>query len=256
MVHEKFVWGSDDGTVRFGCFGNIFDYDPRSTDREAQLEVIVDIAQDMGARRVLWQILANDKDREARFRVRRADDVSRPKDRFGHINYDRCDGIVLERSGDAVAFTTRDCPILILRNPHGTPVAVLHCSRSSLQGADVGQSSRSVFDEAFRLCEGGFLGCTEVGGYLTLGIAAEHFHNERYPHIVEPLKKNWGKHVIGGTAERPTIDIVELVRVQLRARGVDTQQVFWDTLDTFTDPRLASVRAGRGGHNLVIVVRR
>jgi hypothetical protein len=255
MVHEKFVGGFEDRNVQFRCFGNILDYDPQSTDREEQLQVIEALARDMGAKRVLWQILANDKDRDARFRVVRAGNVPRANGSFGHINYNRCDGVVLDQSGDAVAFTSRDCPILILWNPHGTPVAVLHCSRSSLQGADIGQSGRSVFKEAFDLCAGGFLDCKEVGGYLTMGIAAEHFHNERYLNVTDLLKRNWGKHVIGGTEERPTIDIVELVRAQLRAKGVDTERVHWDALDTFSDPRLASVRAGRGGHNLVIAMR-
>lgn len=256
MQHPNFVWGSHDESVRFRCFGNIFDYDPKSTDLSTQLSVVEELAREMGAERVLWQRLANDNHPEGRFRVQRSVDIVRPANTFGYINYDRCDGIVLEEPGDAVALTSRDCPILILRNPHGWPAAVLHCSRSSLQGAEIGRATKSVFSEAFQLCAGGFLDCTEVGGYLTMGIAEEHFHNEKYPHITDSLKRNWGMHVIGGTKERPTIDIVELVRVQLRARGVSTERVLWDALDTFTDPRLASVRAGRGGHNLVIVVRR
>lgn len=256
-IHPNFVWGTDDDShVRIRAFGNIFDYDPKSTDRGEQLQVIEGLARDMGARRVLWQVLANDKFPEARFRVRRSADVIRPPNVFGHVNYDRCDGIVLEESGDAVAFTSRDCPILILRNPHGWPAAVLHCSRSSLQGTEVGRASASVLDEAFQLCAGGFLDCTEVGGYITMGIAPSHFNNERYPRITDALIRNWGAHIVGDPQGRRTIDIVELVRVQLRAKRVNTAQVYWDALDTFTDPRLASVRAGRGGHNLVIVVRR
>ncbi len=255
MQHQNFVWGSHNESVRFRCFGNIFDYDPKITDLSAQLSVVEELAREMGAERVLWQRLANDNHPEGRFRVLRAEDIPRNTDRFGHINHARCDGVVLERPRDAVALTSRDCPILILHNPHGWPAAILHCSRSSLQGAEVGDPTRSVLNEAFQLCAGGFLDGSEVVGYLTMGIAAEHFHNERYPRITESLKKHWGKHVIGGTDERPTIDIPALVGTQLRTRGVNTARVYTDALDTFTDPRLASVRAGRGGHNLVIAMR-
>jgi copper oxidase (laccase) domain-containing protein len=235
-------------------FGNELDYDPASTDLAPQLAHIEQLARDMGAERVLWQRMPNDKHPDRRFRVVRADDIPRTE-RFGHINHERYDGVVLESPGDSVAVTSRDGPILVLHGSEGWPVAVLHCSRSSLQGAELGASMRSVLDEAFTLCAGGFGDGREVWGVLTMGIAAQHFPNDRYPLIIELLRKNWGNAVIGDAGGRPTIDVAALVKAQLAARGVSPRRIATDALDTFTDTRLASVRAKRGGHNLVIVKR-
>jgi hypothetical protein len=63
----------------------------------------------------------------------------------------------------------------------------------------------------------------------------------------------WGSGVVGESESGPTIDLLALIHAQLSVFGIRPEQIEHDGLDTFTDERLGSVRAGREGHNLTIV---
>jgi copper oxidase (laccase) domain-containing protein len=247
-------------TMEVRSYGNLFDYDPKDkTDLAPQKHVIDHLARAPATKAwcVLWQRLANDRCPEDRFKVRRFKGTPAHREQFVSMAPDRCDGIILDQAEDAVAMTSRDCPILVLYRRSGGPVAVLHCSRSSLTGIDRGEIYRSVIHEAFWLLGAEFEAANDVCAVLTMGIAGEHFTNDLYPEIIAGLQREYaGKGVIGGSKERPTIDLLALVHAQLESHGVSSDRVIHDHLDTYTDPRLASVRAKRGGHNLTLVLRR
>jgi copper oxidase (laccase) domain-containing protein len=254
------VFAYVDESVEVRSYGDLFDYDPKDkTDLAPQKHVIDHLARAPATKAwcVLWQRLANDRCPEDRFKVRRFKGTPAHREQFVSMAPDRCDGIILDQAEDAVAMTSRDCPILVLYRRSGGPVAVLHCSRSSLTGIDRGEPHRSVIHEACALLGKEFGNAHDVCAILTMGIAAEHFPNEDHPKIIQGLERQYeGKGVIGGSKERPTIDLVALVKAQLEGYGISPNRVIHDGLDTYTNPDLASRRAKRGGHNLTLVLRR
>jgi hypothetical protein len=251
------IFGYMDAAVQIRSYGNVFDYNPQDsklTEQQVRVTQLLRAAK-TDAWRVLWQRLANDRSPGRRFVVEGFAGSPLHHERFLTLNNQRCDGIILDKPWTAVAMTSRDCPILTLYRRSGGPVAVLHCSRSSLQGTDIGELDESVINRACKMLGPVFTHAPDVCGILTLGIASEHFHNERYPYVIAYLRNRYGAGVIGGTEERPTIDLLALVRAQLAEHGIKPEAIVSDGLDTFTDTRLASVRAQRGGHNLVFVLR-
>lgn len=238
--------------VSLRSYGDVFDYDPKEDDPETPLLIIEALAHDAGAQNVLWQRLANDRYRESRFSVLPRNVLPRNEGCFGTINHRRLDGVILTRRGDATAFITRDCPVLVLYSARGGDIAVLHCSRSSLQGIDLGNPRHSVIANALRLCLSSWKNETHVRGIITTGIAAHHFNNERNPTITETLRAMWGDRVVPDRT-RHTIDLVALIRAQLESHGIDPECIAHDGVDTYSDERFASLRAGRGGHNVIVV---
>lgn len=237
--------------------GNALVYDPTSTNLEKPLSVIEKIAQHAGADSVLWQRLANDSMRESRFLVEVIDELPKDLNRFGTINHNRLDGVILTRSRQAVAFSTRDCPTLILYSERGGPIAVLHCSRSALQGADIGlfHHRYSVIENAIKTCLPLWRDASLVCGFITFGITPEHFQNDRYPAITKNIMKLWGPSVVPDR-QRGTIDLVELIRVQLEqfGIGIKRERITHDGLDTYREVGIASKRRGCGNHHNLILV--
>jgi len=256
-AHSNTVFAQFDEKIAVYSYGNALDYDPKEKNLDLERHAITDFTRPPATRAwsVLWQRLANDGFPEERFTIERFKSTPMHHERFVTINHKRRDGVILDQKEDAVAMTSRDCPILVLYRRSGGPVAVLHCSRSSLTGIDLGEPERSVIHEAFRLLGPDFGQAHDACGILTMGIGAPHFHNERYPAIIADLRKRYGTAVVGGTTDRPTIDLYAWVQAQVKVHGMDPKCIVSDGLDTFTDERLASVRAKRGGHNLTIVVR-
>jgi copper oxidase (laccase) domain-containing protein len=246
------VFTFQDKRVLVQSYGKALFYDPKQENLEEPAKTIEFLAQQVKAQNVLWQRLANDTHRTRRFRVGNRDAQPFSRSRLCTIHNERLDGVVLNKRGDCVAFSTRDCPTLILYSTQGGPIAVMHCSRSSLQGIDLGDTEISVIKHGLQICRRWWGNREHIRGVITLGIAPEHFPNDRYPEIVSMLEKRWGPEVIKDK-ERSTIDLVALIKAQLAHYGISASQVTHDGLDTFSDPRLASVRAKRGGHNLILV---
>jgi copper oxidase (laccase) domain-containing protein len=228
-------------------------YDPKSEKLTHQLQEVTQHALQLGAERVLWQRFANDRTPEDRFKVAYFHSALYTSSR-GNLRNERCDGIVLYKEGDAVAVTTRDCPVLTLFSEDGGPVLVLHCSRTSLQDFDTASPvGQSIIRNALATQPQMLRHPEKVRGFITMGIAARHFHNDRYPMVIEGIHKMWGSGVVGESESGPTIDLLALIHAQLSVFGIRPEQIEHDGLDTFTDERLGSVRAGREGHNLTIV---
>lgn len=240
-------------TVSIESYGKALHYEPNETDLSTQRELIEDLARRAGASRVTWQRLTNLHTHPHR---RYAIEARRDETEYLHMPGERADGFILHHPGEAVAIATRDCPALTLFSTRGGPVAVLHCARDTLHGIDQGNVEKSVVIDAIRQCIYEWEDMESVHGFITLGIAPQHFPNDRYPKIVEKLKDTWGEHVIHDVA-RGTIDLVELITRQLETYGVARSRVSHDGLCTYSDSRLASHRRGHGGcHNLILVIKR
>ncbi len=134
-----------------------------------------------------------------------------------------------------------------------TSILVIHCSRDALHGFDIERPDASVIPESVSMCMTEWGNLRDVYGVITLGIAPEHFPNDRYPEIVSSLIDRWGPSVVPDSA-RATIDLSALIKAQLASIGIDPSHIEHDELDTYSDERLASMRRGHGGyHNLVLV---
>jgi copper oxidase (laccase) domain-containing protein len=234
-------------------FGKEVMYNPKLGDFTKTLPPIEAIAKNMGADNVLLQLLANDN--RGRFRVSTRNLISRSYERMGTIEDKRIDGVILTREGDAVAFMTRDCPTLVLYTTHGGPIAVLHCSRGSLQGVDLGKPRESIIANAMTLCQILWRNPNPqtIRGFVTLGIAGHHFSNERYPNIAKTLQECWGEQVAPHDLFSP-LNLYELILAQLSEYGIERSHVSHDGLDTFSNPLLASKRGGKETHHNLIVV--
>ena len=256
-AHCSTVFTQFDEKIAVYSYGNALAYDPKETNLDLERHAIGDLVRlhRTSVWSVLWQRLANDRFPNERFMVERFKGTPLHHIRFVCINNKRGDGVILDQGGDAVAMTSRDCPILVLYRRSGGPVAVLHCSRSSLTGVDRGEPERSVIHEAFKLLGPEFGQASDACGILTMGIDASHFNNERYPEVIKDLRQRYGDAVIGGSPDRPTINLYAWIQAQVAMHGMNPMHIVSDGLDTCTDERLASVRAKRGGHNLTIVIR-
>jgi hypothetical protein len=95
----------------------------------------------------------------------------------------------------------------------------------------------------------------QIFGAIVMGIAPEHFANGRYPEITTALSRRWGPSVVPDQT-RHTIDLKELILRQLESYRIPRENIQHDGIDTFTDKHYASLRANRGGHNLLLVTSR
>lgn len=242
--------------------GNFVMYDPNDPNLDHVLHKIggfIRSVPDMRTlpRRVIWQRVPGQRFPSATRAVIKVGKRTMQHKRGWVVrNTFHADGVIIEDQDIAVAFTSRDCPYLALECVVGGKhvVLVLHCGRDQLHNFGEGKIAESVIANAMtELSRMGKVEC--MSGVITLGISPEHFPNERYQDLTEALSTAWGESVIQDKT-RHTIDLVELILCQLEKHGIPRRLITHDALDTFTDTRLASMRANRGGHNLLIAFHR
>jgi copper oxidase (laccase) domain-containing protein len=162
------------------------------------------------------------------------------------------DGIVVFDHRITVAMTSRDCPYLILYVKDPEVALIMHCGRDQLHNTGGRNPKESVISDTLALIGNRFDPC-EVYGCITRGIAPEHFTNDRYPGIIATLTRYWGDDVVPDR-ERCTLDLKEIILRQLETYRIPRANITIDTVDTFSNPASASVRAGRSdAHNLILV---
>lgn len=258
---EKPVYTSENPNVAIASFGKLVAFDPRDRDTrlEGPLATIEKHALALGAHSVIVQRLSNRPDCLGRFMVLPRSVLPYAGDRLGFVNNYRMNGLILRNRHEAAGFITRDCGTLIVSQDKKytrgktTPVFIAHISRDSIQGTMLGKPEASVVTNGMSIClpewdEPGTLRAT-----ITLCIAAEHFPNNQHPQIVAELRNRWGDEVVPDQ-KRSTIDLVAVVRAQLREFGMRPEQITHDKLDTYSDTRLASKRRGDEiQHNVVLV---
>lgn len=244
--------------VRVASFGKLVSFDPKDHVLTEPLAIIGEHAKAMGARDVLVQRISNTLSCGGRFSVLPRKLLPRQDGNDAVVNNERLNGLILRR-GEACAIITRDCYTgIVCKNDTDkhSPVLVMHISRDSVQGTDLGQPAASVVINGMNMCLPEWGGTKELQAIITTGIAAEHFPNERYPNEVENLRDLWGDGVIPD-AVRSTIDLPAVVAAQLLQvfNMHPKKQIVRDKLDTFSNTELASKRRGdEGNHNVVIVV--
>ena len=171
------------------------------------------------------------------------------------MNDSPADGVLLTEAGMAVALTSRDCPYLVLWSNGGGPVLVIHCGRDQLHNVSGGNATESVIGNALAEISQHGVESRSLCGVITLGIATQYFPNDCYPEITSALVRTWGDEVVPDR-ESGTIDLKELILRQLEVFGeIPRENITHDKLDTFSNTELSSVRAGRKGHNMIIVHR-
>ncbi len=251
-------------SVSIRSYGAAIEFDPDKEDQEATMLQIAGFAYQSNAQNVLWQRLPNNvRSPDRRCKVGARSHLPRIDNQYVHCNEQRLDGVILSRSGDAVAFISNDCHIGVLGSRGGTDIGVFHWSRTSAQCTDLGNPGKSVLWDVINMCRSGWKGLTSVYGVLTTGIAPEHFNNEQHPHMIDELEHLYGgyERVIPDKT-RATVDMVALMRAQCAIKGIGPKQIVHDGIDTYSDPRCSSLRAENDGtkpksnlRNLVIVTK-
>ena len=241
--------------VQVAVFGRGIHFNPDDARVDEQLRIIEERARACGANRVTWQRVPTPKHSERRWMVHTTAYENRTKDVFAVMHDVRADGVILTEAGEAVAVLTRDCPSVILASKYHGHVAWLHAGRDSLHGIDTGNPKQSVIHNMLEACMPYWKDPASVFGLISCGIEPECFPNDRYPDILHGLTTMWGPSVIHDSTQG-TLNLRELVLLQLEAHGIRREHIFHDGLGTFSDPLLASNRAGDTTvHNLIMVTR-
>lgn len=156
------------------------------------------------------------------------------------------EAIVLDKEGMGAAFTSRDCPIVVIADLRTGLIGAAHAGRSSLMKIDTECPScdTGILENLFAAM-GNPYGenlLVHVGG----GISAKNFPNE--PGMIAPFLKKFGPEVVPDPA-RSTLDLFRVVRKICLARGVKKDNIFSDGLCTYETQWTGSKRAGRDGSN-------
>jgi len=231
------------GHVSIRSYGKAIQFGPNNTDLSGPLSVIESIAKEHGLKDVLWQRPPNDNHPNRRFTVARRNEIPTQQGHVCTISNRLFDGVILTRPGQSVAMTSRDCPILMLSGENF--VAGIHCGRTALQGFDMELlKDGSVIRNAFKFLFDRVGEPRNLRAVVTMGIAPEHFNNNRYPQVLAGIRNRWGPGIVSDD-DHGRIDLLAFIRAQLsEVFNMMTSQVEWDGLDTFSDPRLVSHRAG------------
>jgi len=241
------------GHTSVRSYGNAVRFRPDDADLSGPLSVIESIAKEHGLKDVLWQRPPNDNHPERRFTVARRHEIPTQQGHVCTISNRLFDCVILTKPGQSVAMTSSDCPMLMLSGEGF--VAGMHCGRTALQGFDMRLlNDASVIQNAFKFLFDRVGEPRNLRAVVTMGIAPEHFNNNRYPQVLQGIRNRWGNGIVSNDGHG-RIDLLALIRAQLsEVFNMMTSQVEWDGLDTFSSPCLASHRAGHNDwHNLVVV---
>jgi copper oxidase (laccase) domain-containing protein len=242
------------GNARISVFGDAVKWEPLRDDLSEPKRIIELGARAVGAQNVLWQRLPSGRTHRERGKVLPRYYIERSREFLTHSDMPRLDGVILSRSGDAVAFLTSDCPVAVFTSSHPRgPIVICHAGREAIHAAP-GSPHGSAIVTALQIGLSQWGQPGEVRGLIVCGIGPDNFNNERYPELVAAMTKEWGSTVVRDPRpERLTIDLKELIVRQAESLGIDRTRIETDDIDTYSDVRFASKRANRGGHNLVVV---
>lgn len=257
MCAPKCIFEYHTEEISIFSLGNALSYNPRDVDQKNVFCTIKEYTEVLISpvdkpRVTLWQRLPGKQHRELN---RRISTIDRSVLQASHrdvvvMSRSPADGLLVHHRNIAIALTSRDCPYLVLWAEGHEDIAILHCGRDQLHDFDTNDRASVVESALTALLQ--YWEPKDIHGVITLGISPEHFHNERYPDIIWNIQQQWGSSVITDM-ERLTLDLKELILVQLESCGVDRHQIICDDIDTYSDTRCASTRAQRGGHNMILV---
>ena len=169
-------------------------------------------------------------------------------------------------AGYSCLMRSADCPTLILFNEEHPIVVVAHCSRDSLicrQELLNGVKDRqhfSVIQPTVNVFKKLGVPADDIHAHISCGIAGEYFRHKpddrqygKYNRALSSLIANlYGAKCFHGPPQDGCIKLHEVIRAQLSIYGISN--VTHDQLDTFSDQRLHSNRAGGIGRNGVLVI--
>ncbi len=236
------------GQLSMTCHPNALSFDPRVSDtRHICAQIAQYLSPDISGS-IIWQRPPGQSNMAD---IRNVIGLCYSPQQKVTMNARRADGIILRDPNITVAVTSRDCPYLVLWSEQMPCVAVLHCGRDQLHNILEGHVDESVIANAIPWF-GNFFEPEQIFGAIVMGIAPENFANARYPEITTALSRRWGISVVPDQT-RHTIDLKELILRQLESYKIPRENIQHDGVDTYSDKYLASLRAGRGGHNLLLV---
>lgn len=155
-----------------------------------------------------------------------------------------CDGVILKESGQAVIFSTHDCPVVVIVDTRNGVVGAMRAGLDSLMNYNptcsacakgVVETMMSAFD---------LPRCEDLRVYITGGISSEHLTYKTYkkkPRILQFIERF--NHTIREEDETVALDLPRAISSILANYGVKPEQISTDGLCTFETPWLGSRRA-------------
>ncbi|MEA3249052.1 MAG: laccase domain-containing protein [Patescibacteria group bacterium] len=193
------------------------------------------------------------------------------------------DGVVLRKPGQAFAVSSADCPTFVLRDPITSTVVAAHAGRDSLIDP---LEIRGPREDWIRLRPSSVQqainempipdlhgGLARLKAFIACGIGPTHF---RHPYggddsddyntalIKWAWRWNYGNDYLwGNDPYEGCLNLVDIIRMQCRDKGVPTENIGSDGVDTYHDRYPngrytwhSHRREGDGTRNLVLVIRR
>ncbi|HVV15548.1 MAG TPA: laccase domain-containing protein [Candidatus Paceibacterota bacterium] len=152
---------------------------------------------------------------------------------------------------------TADCHTLVVKNARNGMRAVVHGSRDAQHPIARDGKTKSGNTNVFEALNPALFG-SETYAFIACGIGSSHFDNrtdydEFHGSLIRYLVRKWGGDIVDGGIEMGRLNVPLLLRRQLEARGVPGDNIAWDGIDTYTDPRFNSRRAGSKASNCLVI---
>lgn len=163
--------------------------------------------------------------------------------------------------GEVYALASADCPTVAIHDPLSSRTIVCHFSRQTGVEGNILEIALSKFAESNR---------EELVATVSLGISAENFEHDwlhgdygtKNKEVTWELIQKYGRHAVSEDITRGGINLRYIAIAQLLKGGIPAQNIYADTIDTFSDPAYWSHRAshteasnkfGDKGRNMVLV---
>lgn len=172
----------------------------------------------------------------------------------------KADGAEIQ-PGEVYALASADCPTVAIHDPESKRTLVCHFSRQSGIQGDILEKALRQFDWTSR---------ARLVATVSLGIDPENFHHDwtdptygsENKTLTEKLISQFGPHSVSADPAHGGINLRYIAIEKLLRRGLREENIYADTLDTFSDPAYWSHRAsntpssskfGDQGRNMVLV---
>ncbi len=166
------------------------------------------------------------------------------------------DAVLLRKPTQSVAFATSDCGATILHAKDTGDVILVHTGRNQLMSATRPHERVSILRNCIALLNDRGAAPEAIYSLSVSQIAAVHFAHHGHPDeaLVRSQAALWGETILQDNVQA-TLDLVELIAVQLCYFGIPKSNVTRVRINPYTSPDLASKRAGKSGSNVIMVAR-
>lgn len=173
-----------------------------------------------------------------------------------HDTFFNSDAVLLGKPNRSIAFATSDCGATILYAKDTGDVVLAHTGRNQLMSSEQPEEHVSILEASLKMLQGRGAELDSIFSLSVSQIAPIHFAHHGHPDeaLVRSQAAIWGASILKDAAEA-TLDLVELITLQLEFYGIPKSNVTKVRINPYTSPDLASKRAGKTGSNVIMVAR-